>query len=157
MKSNKKFESRVIYFFFRKEGKMSEIKKEDFNKIINQRYSVKEAFAYFIAGFRNIKDGNYREVFIEVVQKLIDTPKKDEILEQLNGFGLNRIKNSWNLDLEQVMAYAFIVFEILVGTGQNFCEDDILLMFIFIMRLYSPNNAIDFVNDKYRKYGVDVR
>ena len=140
MKSNKKFESRVIYFFFRKEGKMSEIKKEDFN-----------------AGFRNIKDGNYREVFIEVVQKLIDTPKKDEILEQLNGFGLNRIKNSWNLDLEQVMAYAFIVFEILVGTGQNFCEDDILLMFICIMRLYSPNNAIDFVNDKYRKYGVDVR
>lgn len=128
---------------------MSNIKKEDFNKIANQRYSVKEAFAYFIAGFRTIKDGDYRDVFIEVVQKLIDTPNKNVVLEQLNGYGLKRIKNSWNLDTEQVMAYAFIVFDILVKTEQKFCENDILSMFICMMRLYSPENAVDFIENKF--------
>lgn len=128
---------------------MSNIKKEDFNKIANQRYSVKEAFAYFIAGFRTIKDGDYRDVLIEVVQKLIDIPNKSVVLEQLNGYGLNKIKNSWSLELEQVMAYAFIVFDILVKTGQKFCENDILSMFICMMRLYSPTNAVDFIDNKF--------
>ena len=127
---------------------MKEIENEDFNKIENQRYSVKEAFAYFIIGFRNVRNENYRNVFIEVVQKLIDTPNKDEALEQLNGFGLRRIKNNWNLSLEQVMAYAFIVFDILIKTEQRFCENDILMMFICIMRLYSPDNAEEFFDRK---------
>ena len=47
------------------------IKKKDFEKINCEEYSVKEAFAYYIVGFRSVKSENYKSILIEIIERLI--------------------------------------------------------------------------------------
>lgn len=124
------------------------IKKRDFEKINYKKYSVKEAFAYYIVGFRSVKNENYKSVLMEIIEKLISMPNKNEALEQIQNIHIGGIQNNWNLSLRRVIAYAYIIFDSLINSNRNFTEKDILGQFECAMKLYSPNNAVDYFNEK---------
>ena len=131
------------------------IKKKDFEKINCKKYSVKEAFAYYVMGFRNVKNENYKSVFMEVIENIHNIPNKNEALEQIKDIDISAIENNWNLSLQQVVAYAYIIFDSLIKSYKKFSEHDILWQFECAMKLYSPNNAVEFFEKKLYELNVE--
>lgn len=129
------------------------IKEENLKKIENNRYSPKEAFAYYIISFRNIENMEnckFGKILEELTYNLTNI-NGDKVLDEINGFGLNEIHNYWSLTLIQVLSYAFIVFSTLLSINEHFSEKEILLQFICVMRLYSPNDAEEYLDKVMKK------
>lgn len=61
---------------------------------------------------------------------------------------LEEIKNYWSLSLGQVVAYAYIIYNNLTFTEREITNEEILSEFVYTMRIYSPDNAIEFVNNQ---------
>ena len=116
---------------------------EELKNIENKKYSVKQALAYYIVSFNEVKDKEF--------ETLIDIPDANKVLEQINTELLVKIENYWTLTLDQVTAYGCIVFHKLAFVKQQFSEIEILQEFIYAMRLYSPNNAEDLVDKILKK------
>lgn len=124
---------------------------EDLKKIENKRYSVKQALAYYIVSFNNSEEKDFESLMKKLIEVLLDMPNENKVLEQINSELLVEIKNYWTLTLDQLTAYGCIVFHNLAFKNQQFSEKDILQEFIYTMRLHSPSNAEEFVNEKLKK------
>ena len=124
---------------------------EELKEIENKKYSVKQALAYYIVSFNEVKDKEFESLMKKLIETLIDIPDANKVLEQINTELLVKIENYWNLTLDQVTAYGCIVFHKLAFVKQQFSEIEILQEFIYAMRLYSPNNAEDLVDKILKK------
>lgn len=124
---------------------------EELKNIENKKYSVKQALAYYIVSFNEVKDKEFESLMKKLIETLIDIPDANKVLEQINTELLVKIENYWTLTLDQVTAYGCIVFHKLAFVKQQFSENEILQEFIYAMRLYSPNNAEDLVDKILKK------
>ena len=124
---------------------------EKLKNIENKKYSVKQALAYYIVSFNEVKDKEFESLMKKLIETLIDIPDANKVLEQINTELLVKIENYWTLTLDQVTAYGCIVFHKLAFVKQQFSENEILQEFIYAMRLYSPNNAEDLVDKILKK------
>ena len=61
---------------------------------------------------------------------------------------MEKIKNYWGLSIGQAIAYGYIVFSNLNFENKSLTEDEITNMFVFEMQIYSPDNAVEFVERK---------
>lgn len=124
---------------------------EELKNIENKKYSVKQALAYYIVSFNEVKEKEFESLMKKLIETLIDIPDANKVLEQINTELLVKIENYWTLTLDQVTAYGCIVFHKLAFVKQQFSENEILQEFIYAMRLYSPNNAEDLVDKILKK------
>ena len=124
---------------------------EELKNIENKKYSVKQALAYYIVSFNEVKEKEFEILMKKLIETLIDIPDANKVLEQINTELLVKIENYWTLTLDQVTAYGCIVFHKLAFVKQQFSEYEILQEFIYAMRLYSPNNAEDLVDKILKK------
>lgn len=74
--------------------------------------------------------------------------KNKDVLEKVNIKSLEKIKNYWGLSIGQAIAYGYIVFSNLNFENKSLTEDEITNMFVFEMQIYSPDNAVEFVERK---------
>lgn len=74
--------------------------------------------------------------------------KNKDVLENVNIKSLEKIKNYWGLSIGQAIAYGYIVFSNLNFENKSLTEDEITNMFVFEMQIYSPDNAVEFVERK---------
>lgn len=127
---------------------------KDLEKIKNNKYSVKGAFAYYILGFYSCKKENVDDIIVSILEKLIEIKKENIVLSKIDSSLLDEIKNYWSLSIEQLISYACIIFNNLMFTKtkiKDIKEKDILDEFIYVMRIYSPDNAKKYVENKYIK------
>lgn len=124
---------------------------EELKNIENKKYSVKQALAYYIVSFNDVKEKEFESLMKKLIETLIDIPDANKVLEQINTELLVKIENYWTLTLDQLTAYGCIVFHKLAFVKQQFSEIEILQEFIYAMRLYSPNNAEDLVDKILKK------
>ena len=75
------------------------------------------------------------------------------ILENVKLELLEKITNYWSLTLNQAMCYGHIIFNNIIFENKKITPEEVTDMFIYVMRLYSPNNAEEFVNLKVNKEG----
>lgn len=132
---------------------------EDLKKIENKRYSVKQALAYYIVSFNNSKKKDFESIMKMLIENLIDMPDENKVLEQTKSDLIVKITKYWSLTVDQVVSYAHILFYNLTFAEQKFTEKDILSEFTFVMRLYSPSNAEEFVErqiERMKKRGVNL-
>lgn len=125
---------------------------KEISKIENERYSVKQAISYYIISYRNTeKKTDFKSIMSELLIKLLEIPEQDEVLVQVNIDILEKIKAYWTLNLDQVVSYAYIVFHNLTFTSQTFTENEIVSECKYVMQLYSPNNAEEFVERQIKR------
>lgn len=125
---------------------------KEINKIENKRYSVKQAISYYIVSYRSSdKKTDFRNIMSELLIKLLEIPEQDEVLDRVSIDTLEKIKLYWSLNLDQLVSYAYIVFHNLTFTNQEFTENDIVSESIYVMQLYSPNNAEEFVERQMKR------
>lgn len=124
---------------------------EDYKELKNKRYSPKETLAYFIVSSNNVIDKSLGVLINSLEQELFNRNKESNILEKIDATYYEKIINYWSLSMEQVLSYAYIVFNNLLFENKEIVDENITDMFIYVMRLYSPNNAEEFVITKYNK------
>ena len=131
------------------------MKIEKIKKIMNKKYSPTEALGYYLSILdSNIEDCSMEEIVALLEQQLLKTESSIEIMEKINIEALHKIINYWSMTIEQVIDYGFIVFNNIIQNSKTINDEVVTDTFIFIMRLYSPDNAVSYTNQKFRKWQV---
>lgn len=102
-------------------------------------YSPKQALAFFVAS-SDITEKNLESLMVSLKEQ-IKQNYNNNILEKLSSESLKKIKNCWSLTPKQVLAYGYIVFRNVLFEKKDFSEKEITDMFVYVMMLYSPDNA----------------
>lgn len=124
------------------------MKFKEYKEIKNRRYSPKEVLAHLVISSENIVNKNVESLTNSLEQVFIENISNQNILEKLELNVLEKITNYWSLTLNQAMSYGYIVFNNLIFEEKEFTQEKIADMFVYAMRLYSPDNAEDFVKSK---------
>lgn len=123
----------------------------EFEKIKNMKYSPKEALAYFVITNKYSQEKNINSLITMLKEELVGNTNRSNLVDRIKWTSIQRITNYWSLSIEQVIAYGYIVFTSLIFEEKDFTEEQVTDMFIYIMRLYSPDNAVEFVTNKLKK------
>lgn len=120
----------------------------EYKQINNKRYSPKEVLAHLVVASKEVIGENGKDLIEKLTAIFMDNISNGAILEKVNIKSLEKIKNYWSLTIGQAVAYGYIVFSNLKFEDKNFTEDEITNMFVYEMQLYSPDNAVEFVERK---------
>lgn len=120
----------------------------EYKQINNKRYSPKEVLAHLVVASKEVIGENGKDLIEKLTAIFMNNISNGAILEKVNIKSLEKIKNYWSLTIGQAVAYGYIVFSNLKFEDKNFTEDEITNMFVYEMQLYSPDNAVEFVERK---------
>lgn len=123
----------------------------EYKQIKNKRYSPKEVLAHFIISNGDVVNKEFKSRMASLENTFIKNINNKTILEKVDITLLKKIENYWSLSIGQAMAYGMIVFYNLGFENKEFNEKEITDMFVYVMRLYSPSNAVEFVREKFKK------
>ena len=123
----------------------------EFEKIKNMKYSPKEALAYFVITIKYSQEKNVDSLVATLKEELVENTNRSNLIDRIKWTSIQRITNYWSLSIEQVIAYGYIVFTSLIFEEKDFTEEQVTDMFIYVMRLYSPDNAVEFATNKLKK------
>ena len=127
------------------------MKFNEYKQIKNKRYSPKEVLAHFIISNGDVVNKEFKSMVASLENTFIKNINNKTILEKVDITLLKKIENYWSLSIGQAMAYGMIVFYNLGFENKEFNEKEITDMFVYVMRLYSPSNAVEFVREKFKK------
>lgn len=120
-------------------------KKEELEKLASKKYTVKQAIAYYITSYVDAKNKvDLKELINSLMHKIMRIDEK-KILEMINKEKISNIDYQWILTAEQVLAYGYIIFNNVAMARQIIKPNDIKKEFENTAKLYSPNNAEEFV------------
>ena len=117
------------------------------------KYSPKETLGLLILANKNVTFKELDNLILSLEQILLQRKPKKEILEQINVSLISKIENYWELKKSQVIAYAYLVFNHFRISCDELNEDNICKNFIYQMKLYSPDNAVEFVE---RNFNIEL-
>lgn len=123
----------------------------EYKQIKNMRYSPKEVLAHFIISNGDVVNKEFKSMVASLENTFIKNINNRTILEKVDITLLKKIENYWSLSIGQAIAYGMIVFYNLGFENKEFNEKEITDMFVYVMRLYSPSNAVEFVKEKFKK------
>ena len=123
----------------------------EYKQIKNRRYSPKEVLAHFIISNGDVINKEFKSMVASLENTFIKNINNKTILEKVDIDLLKKIENYWSLSIGQAIAYGMIVFHNLSFENKEFNEKEITDMFVYVMRLYSPSNAVEFVREKFKK------
>ena len=124
------------------------MKINDYKKIKDRRYSPKEVLAHFVLCGKESFDKSFESIVVEIEDTFINNINNKKILEILDNTLLKKIENYWSLSMEQAIAYGIIVFYNLKFENREINEEEITDMFVYVMKIYSPDNALELVKRK---------
>lgn len=118
------------------------------------RYSPKESLGLLIIANENVSFKEMDNLVLSLEHVLSQEKSKSEILEHINIDLLSQIDNYWELKKSQVIAYGYLVFNHFRISCEELNAENITKNFIYQMKFYSPDNAVEFVE---RNFNVDLR
>ena len=120
----------------------------EYKQISSKRYSPKEVLAHLIVASKKVIGENGKDLIEKLTSVFMENINNRVILENANVKSLEKIKNYWSLSIGQAVAYGYIVFSNLKFEEKDFKENEITDMYVYEMQLYSPDNAVEFVERK---------
>lgn len=127
-------------------------KLEDLKKLENKKYSPKEALAYYVFAFEKSEgDNDFKNKVKVLIKVLLENTNTKEVLENIDSNLLTEIKNYWQMTVDQLFSYGYIMFYNFSIRKQNVTLKDIQEEFVYLMKLYSPSNAEEFVENQIIK------
>ena len=124
---------------------------KEFEKVIKRKYTPKEALAFFVISADKSVDTNVEKLVDTLIKELIQNNNRKDLMDKLKLDSIEKIITYWNLSMEQVIAYSYIVFNNIIFEEKPLTEEKITDMFVYVMRLYSPDNAVEFADKKITK------
>lgn len=125
------------------------MKKSEIEKLLDKKYSVKQAIAYFLIGFSDSENKlEMKDILSSIVDKFVKIDNT-KVLEMINKEFIVSIDYGWTLNIEQALCYCYLIFEALTKSKQTIKSEDIVNEFLVMAKLYSPDNTIECVNNKF--------
>ena len=115
----------------------------------NKKYTPKETLALILTATNNVSLKEFNKLVSYLEEELSKNKSKSEILENINLELLMQIENYWELKESQVIAYGYLVFNHFKISCEAITEENITKNFIYQMRFYSPDNAVEFVERNF--------
>lgn len=120
-------------------------------KLLTQRYSVKQMIGYFILGYENTNNkDNFSEILNNITSTLIKIDKK-RLVDMIDSKFIESIDLYWSLNAEQVLCYAYLVFKYLIKSKRHIEIQNIISEFMTVSKIYSPDNAVEYIKEKMKK------
>ena len=113
------------------------------------KYSPKESLGLLIIANENVSFKEMDNLILSLEQILLQNKTKSEILEHINVDLLSQIDNYWELKKSQVVAYGYLVFNHFRISCEELTSENITKNFIYQMKFYSPDNAVEFVERNF--------
>lgn len=120
----------------------------------NRVYNPREALVYFIISSNNAVDKKLTNLIISLDNELSQNIDNGNILEKVDFKYLQNIKNHWNLSKEEVKSYGNIVLSNLYGQKESFELDTIMEEFIYVMKMFSPDEVVELVKNKQMRKNI---
>ena len=115
----------------------------------NKKYTPKETLALILTATNNVSLKEFNKLVSYLEEELSKNKSKSEILENIKLELLMQIENYWELKESQVIAYGYLVFNHFKISCEAITEENITKNFIYQMRFYSPDNAVEFVERNF--------
>lgn len=116
-------------------------------------YSPKENLGLLIIANENTSLKEMDNLILSLEQILLQRKSRAEILEQIDTELISQIDNYWSLKKSQVIAYGYLVFNYFRISCEELTAENITKNFIYQMKFYSPDNAIEFAK---RNFNVEL-
>lgn len=113
------------------------------------RYSPKETLGLLIIANENVSFKEMDNLILSLEQVLLQNKTKNEILEHIIVDLLSQIDNYWELKKSQVIAYGYLIFNHFRISCEELTSENITKNFIYQMKFYSPDNAVEFVERNF--------
>jgi len=120
------------------------------------RYSPKETLGLLLIANEKVNFKKMDNLILSLDKTIQQKKSKNEILENIDIKFISQIENYWELKKSQVIAYGYIIFNHFCISSEELTSENITKNFIFQMRLYSPDNAVEFVERNF-KVNLEVR
>lgn len=117
------------------------------------RYTPKETLGLLLLANENASFKEMDNLILSLEYILLQKKTKSEILEKVDTELLSQIENYWELKKSQVIAYGYLVFNHFRISNEELNAKNITKTYIEKMKLYSPDNAVEFVK---RNFNVDL-
>ena len=117
------------------------------------RYTPKETLGLLIIANDNVSFKEMDNLILSLEYILLQKKTKSEILERVDIELLSQIENYWELKKSQVIAYGYLVFNHFRISSEELNAKSITKTYIEKMKLYSPDNAVEFVK---KNFNVDL-
>ncbi len=114
-------------------------------KLLHERYSVKQMVGYFIMGFKETEKKDKFEEIMNNVTTVVVNIDKNKLVDLVDVEFIEKIDLYWSLNIEQILSYAYIVFKNLMKSNRTIELQDIVSEFLVVAKLYSPDNAVEYV------------
>lgn len=118
------------------------------------RYSPKESLGLLIIANDNVSFKEMDNLVLSLEHILSQEKSKSEILEKIDINLISQIENFWELKKSQVVAYGYLVFNHFRISCEELTAENITTNFIYQMKFYSPDNAVEFVE---RNFNVNLK
>lgn len=110
-------------------------------KLLQEKYSIKQMIGYFIVGYNNAEDKSDCNKILNSITTSIIEIDKNKLLDMIDRKYIEGIDLFWRVNVEQMLAYAYIVFRNLFRYDKEILIEDIIEEFKQTSKLESPNNA----------------
>lgn len=125
-------------------------------RLLHERYSVKQMVSYFIIGFENTENKDKFDEIMNNITTIVVNIDKNKLVDLVDIELIEKIDLYWNLNVEQILSYAYIVFKNLIKANRIIEIKDISNEFIVVAKLYSPENAVEQVKLRTVKKGGEM-
>lgn len=124
------------------------MEEKNLEKLFNKKYSVKQMVSYFIITYQNTENKlNFNEIMNNLIMKMIKVEEK-KVLDMVDIKIIFDIDVYWKVTTNQIISYAYIIFNNLISNKPKNTITDIIKEFKSVYKIYSPSNAEEFVKNK---------
>lgn len=113
--------------------------------IRNKEYTMEEAVAYFILGYKRCNENNQKRGLEDILKNILEIAKENIDTNEIQGVNTNllkRINFSWSLTSDDFVSYATCIFYVLINREQKITDEKIVKEFLRELHSHHPRRTM---------------
>ncbi len=113
--------------------------------IRNKEYTMEEAVAYFILGYKRCNENNQKRGLEDILKNILEIAKENIDTNEIQGVNTNllkRINFSWSLTSDDFVSYATCIFYVLINRKQKITDEKIVKEFLRELHSHHPRRTM---------------
>ena len=113
--------------------------------IRNKEYTMEEAVAYFILGYKRCNENNQKRGLEDILKNILEIVKENIDTNEIQGVNTNllkRINFNWSLTSDDFVSYATCIFYVLINREQKITDEKIVKEFLRELHSHHPRRTM---------------
>ncbi len=113
--------------------------------IRNKEYTMEEAVAYYILGFKKCSENNQKKGLEDILKNILEIAKENIDTNEIQGVNTNllkRINFNWSLTSDDFVSYATCIFYVLINREQKITDEKIVKEFLRELHSHHPRRTM---------------